>query len=87
MFSNLRLNIVIFTLFLTSGKFSKQYNKILGYKWSSAWRVTTILQKSVPIESMLKFCAVFKYFDLNAIEKSKVAEKASTSFPIAEVLS
>ena len=72
MFSNLRFNIVIFTLFIISSKFSTQYNKILGYKWSSAWRVTGILQKFVPIESMLKFCAMFKYFDLNAIEKSEV---------------
>ena len=46
-----------------------------------------ILQKSIPIESMLKSCTVFKYYDLNPIEKSKVAGKALTSFPIAEVLS
>ena len=43
------------------------------------------LWKSVPIESMLEFCAVFKYFDLNAIEKSKWAGKASSCFPIAEI--
>ena len=85
MFSNLRFNIVIFTLFIISNKFSTQYNKIFGYKWSSAWRVTRILQKSIPIESMLKFCAVFKCFDLNAIEKSKVTGKASTYLPIAEI--
>ena len=30
---------------------------------------------------------MIKYYDLNAIEKSKVAGEASTSFPIAEVLS
>ena len=85
MSSNLNFNIVIFTLFIISSNFSTQYNKILGYKWSSAWRVTGILWKSVPIESMLKFCAVFKEFELNAIEKSKVAGKALTSFPIAEI--
>ena len=59
------------SLFAISSKFSKQYNEILGYKWSSAWRVARILWKSVPIESMLKFCAVIKYYDVNAIEKSK----------------
>ena len=46
-----------------------------------------ILQKSIPIESMLKFCTVFKYYDLNAIEKSKVAGEALTSFTIAEISS
>ena len=79
--------IVTFTLLAISCKFSTQYNEILGYNWSLAWRVTGILWKSIPIESMLKFCTVFKYYDLNAIEKSKVAGKASTSFPIAEILS
>ena len=79
--------IITLTLLANSGKFSKQCNEILGYKWSSAWRVTGISWKSVPIESMLKFYTVLKYYDLNAIEKSKVVGKASTSFPIAEVLS
>ena len=49
--------------------------------------MTRILQNSVPIESILKFCIVFKYYDLNTIEKSKVTGKVSNSFPIAEVLS
>ena len=83
----LRFCIVTFTLLVISIKFSKQYNESLGYKWSSVWRVTGISWKSVPIESMLKFGIVIKYYDLNTIEKSKVAGKALTSFPIAEVLS
>ena len=79
--------VITFTLLVISVKFSKQYNEILDYKWSSAWRVTGISQKSVPIKSMLKFCVVIKFYDLNAIEKSKVAGEALTFFPIAEVLS
>ena len=82
-----RFYIITLTLLVISVKFSKQYNEILGYKWSSAWRVTRISQKSIPIESMLKFGIVIKYYDLNTIEKSKVAGKTSTSFPIAGVLS
>ena len=58
-------------LFAISGKFSSQYNKILGYKWNSAQRVIGILQKWVLIKSMLKLCAVFKYYDLNAIKKNQ----------------
>ena len=85
--SDLSFDIVMITLFSISIKFSSQYNKILGYKWNSVWRVIGNLQKSVVIESMGKFCAVFKYFDLNTIEKSKVAGKVSTSFPIAEISS
>ena len=41
-----------------SGKFSSQYNTILGYKWNSAQRVTRNSQKSIIIESMGKFCSV-----------------------------
>ena len=37
------------------------------------------------LSPMLKFCAMFRYYNLNAIEKSKVAGKVSTSFPIAEI--
>ena len=85
--SDLGFDIVMFTLFSISIKFSTQYNKILGYKYNSAWMVVRILWKSILIESMLKFCSVFEYHDLNAIEKSKVAEKISTSFPTAEISS
>ena len=46
-----------------------------------------VLWKFIPTESILKFCIVFKYYDLNAIEKSKVAGKALNSFPIAEISS
>ena len=55
MTSDLSFGIVMFTLFSISGKFSSQYNKILGYKWNSAWRVTGNSQKSVIIESMGNF--------------------------------
>ena len=82
---NLSFGIVMITLFSISIKFSSQYNKILGYKWSSAWRMTGISWKSVIIESMGKFCSVLKLYDLNAIENSKVVGKVSTSFPIAEI--
>ena len=60
MTSDFSFDIVMFTLFSFSIKFSSQYNKMLGYKWSSAWRVTGNLWKSVIIESMGRFCAVFK---------------------------
>ena len=60
MTSDLSFGIVMFTLFSISGKFSSQYNKILGYKWTSAWRVTRNSWKSINIESMGKFCTVFK---------------------------
>ena len=40
MTSDLSFGIFMFTLFSISMKFSSQYNKILGYKWNSAWRVT-----------------------------------------------
>ena len=56
----LGFGIATLTLLAISRKFSMQYNKILGYKWSSAWRVTGISCKSVLIKSMLKFCTVFK---------------------------
>ena len=60
---------------------------MLGYKWNSACRVIGNSQKSVNIEPMGKFCTVLKQFDLNAIEKSKVVGKVSTSLPISEISS
>ena len=82
---NLNFGIVMITLFSISIKFSSQYNRILGCKWNSAWRVTRNSWKFITIESMGKFCSVSKLYDLNAIEKSRVAGKVSTSFPIAEI--
>ena len=64
-----------FTLLVISDKFSKQYNEILGYRWNSAWRVIRILWKSVPIESMLKFCILLKYYDLNTIKNQEQLER------------
>ena len=55
---NLSFVIVMITLFSISIKFSSPYNKILGYKWSSAQRVTGNSWKLVIIESMGKFCSV-----------------------------
>ena len=60
MTSNLSFGIVMFTLFSISIKFSSQYNKILSYKWNSAWTVTGNSQKSIIIESMGKFYSVSK---------------------------
>ena len=60
MTSNFSFGMVMFTLFSISGKFRSQYNKILGYKWNLAWRVTGNSQKSIIIESMGKLCTVFK---------------------------
>ena len=39
------------------------------------------------MEGNWKFCSVSKLYDLNAVRKSKVAGKVSTSFPIAEISS
>ena len=60
MTSDLGFGIVMITLFSNSIKFSSQYNEILGYKWNSACKVIGNLWKSVIIESMGKFCIVFK---------------------------
>ena len=40
MASDLSFGIVMITLFSISSKFSRKYNKILSYKWNSAWKVT-----------------------------------------------
>ena len=58
MTSNLSFGIVMITLFSISVNFSNQYNKILAYKWNSAWRVTKNSWKSIIIESMGKFYSV-----------------------------
>ena len=60
MASGLCFDIVMVGLFSISSKFSSQYNNILGYKWNSACRVIGNSQKSINIESMGKFCTVFK---------------------------
>ena len=52
---NLSFGIVVITQFSISIKFGNQYNKLLGYKWNSAQRVTRNSQQSIIIESMGKF--------------------------------
>ena len=81
------LILLCLPLFTISSKFSSQYNKFSSSKWNSAQRVIGILQKSILNGSMLKFCAVLKYYDLNVTKKSTVAGKVSTSFPIDEISS
>ena len=60
MLSDLSFDIVMITLLSISIKFSSQYNEILGYKWNSVCRVIRNSWKSTSIESMAKFCTVFK---------------------------
>ena len=60
MASDMSFGIVIIILFSISGKFRNQYTEILGYKWNSTHRVIGKSWKFINIESMGKFCTLYK---------------------------